>query len=147
MKWFIPPVFVFLSLAAMGALALFTSGVSFLPFPYNYGGIALVLFGFGIAGRGSRHFARVKTNINTFKNPDFLVTDGLFRYSRNPMYLGFLLLLLGAAIAFNTVYGLALPLAFFLAAQFWYIPFEEKRMKQTFGAGFDAYRQRTRRWI
>jgi protein-S-isoprenylcysteine O-methyltransferase Ste14 len=147
MKWLIPPIFVFLSLLAMGAMAFFSSGAGFLSFPYNYAGIALALFGFGIAGLGSRHFARVKTNINTFKNPDLLVADGLFSYSRNPMYLGFLLLLLGAAIAFNTVYGLALPLAFFLAAQFWYIPFEEERMKQTFGADFDAYRQRTRRWI
>ena len=147
MKWLIPPVFVFLSLAVMGALALFTSGSGLFPFPYNYVGIPLALFGLGIAGRGSRHFARVKTNINTFKNPDTLVTDGLFRYSRNPMYLGFLLLLLGAAIAFNTLYGLALPLAFFLAAQFWYIPFEEKRVKRIFGAAYDAYRLRTRRWI
>jgi protein-S-isoprenylcysteine O-methyltransferase Ste14 len=147
MKWLIPPVFVFLSLVVMGALTLFTPVTALIPFPYNYVGIPLALTGFGIAARGSRHFSRVKTNINTFKTPDMLVTDGLFRYSRNPMYLGFFLLLFGAAIAFNALYGLALPLAFFLAAQFWYIPFEEKRMKMTFGAAYDVYRQRTRRWI
>ena len=49
------------------------------------------------------------------------------------MYLGFLLLLLGVAFVFDTVYGLTAPLGFFLAAQFWYILFEERRMLETFG--------------
>ena len=98
MKWFIPPVFVILSLILMGAHAWFASVPGLFSFPYNYVGVPLAL-------------------------------------------------LLGAAIACNTAYSLLFPLAFFFAAQFWYIPFEEKRMKQTFGEAYDAYCQRTRRWI
>ena len=93
------------------------------------------------------HFKRKATEIHTFKQPGQLVTDGPFRYSRNPMYLGFFLLLLGAAFFVNTWCALLAPLAFLIAAMFWYIPFEERRLRDTFGAAYDDYAWTTRRWF
>ncbi len=54
-----------------------------------FAGIALALIGTALTIGAAGQFSRRKTNINTFLKPDQLVTDGLFQYSRNPMYLGF----------------------------------------------------------
>ena len=72
---------------------------------------------------------------------------GLFARSRNPMYLGFTLLLLAAALAANLWLALAAPLAFFLAAAFWYVPAEERAVRAAFGEAYEIYAERTRRWI
>lgn len=103
-------------------------------------GLAVLLWAFV-------HFKRKRAEIHTFKQPKDIITDGPFRYSRNPMYLGFSLLLLGAAFYVNTWSALLAPLAFVLTAMFWYIPHEERRMRETFGTAYDEYAGKTRRWI
>lgn len=93
------------------------------------------------------HFKQRNAEIHTFRQPKVLVTDGPFRYTRNPMYLGFFLLLLGAAFYVNTWCALIAPFTFLLTAMLWYIPHEERRMRRTFGADYDEYVWKTRRWI
>ncbi len=92
-------------------------------------------------------FKRRDSEIMTFDTPRNLNTDGAFRFSRNPMYLGFLLLLLGAALFVNTWCAFLAPTAFFAACQWWYIPAEEDNLRRVFGAEYEAYAARTRRWI
>lgn len=58
------------------------------------------------------------------------MATGLFAWSRNPMYLGFTLVRLGVALATNTWLALLGPLAFLAAAQFWYVPHEERAARQ-----------------
>lgn len=103
-------------------------------------GLVLLLWAFS-------HFKRREAEIHTFKQPKDIVTDGPFRYTRNPMYLGFSLMLLAAAFYVNTWCALLAPLTFLLAAMFWYIPHEERRMRDTFGTAYDDYAWATRRWI
>lgn len=74
------------------------------------------------------------------------LTRGGFRFSRNPMYLGFALLLCGAAGAAGGTTTWLCPLLFILIAQFVYIPFEERAMTRVFGAQYAAYRRQVRRW-
>ena len=93
-----------------------------------------------------RKFKQIATEINTFKQPNHLVDDGLFRYSRNPIYLGFTLSLFGLALltanlaAFDVVF-------FFLVVHFWYIPFEERIMEKEFGSDYINYKKQVRRWL
>ncbi len=97
---------------------------------------------------GARYqFSQNDSEIMTFNEPRNLVTSGLFRFSRNPMYLGFTLLLLAAAFFVNTACALIAPLVFFLAANWWYIPHEERAASAAFGDDYDAYRRKVRRWI
>ena len=110
-------------------------------------GVAIAVFFLALTILGARQFSRRKTNINTFLKPDALVTTGLFRYTRNPMYLGFAGALFGAAIALNCLTGLIVALVFILIADRWYIRFEEKTMSETFGAAYADYCAQTRRWI
>ena len=133
----------------MGILALSVPSSFLTPFPTNFLiGVPIVIGGLGITVWHGRLFSRVGTNINTFNKPDKLVTEGLFRYTRNPMYLGFLIALLGFAILFQgSISAFVIALFFFAVANWWYIPFEENGMRQKFGPDYDAYCQTTRRWI
>lgn len=115
--------------------------------PELFVGIALAVIGIALTIGAAGQFSRRKTNINTFLKPDHLITDGLFQYSRNPMYLGFACVLLGVALALDNVVGIAIAVAFVVIADRWYIRFEEVVMADTFGEAYAAYRKSTRRWL
>ena len=93
------------------------------------------------------HFARRRAEIHTFRPPTRLITDGPFRLSRNPMYLGMTLIVLAAAMATNLWCALLVPLAFWALAQWRYIPHEEAAMFAAYGDEYAEYTQRTRRWL
>lgn len=76
-----------------------------------------------------------------------LVTSGPYRWSRNPMYLGGIVLAVGAALIAGTWLMWLVPVVLFLLQNLVIIPFEERSMKRTFGDEYDAYRARVRRWI
>jgi protein-S-isoprenylcysteine O-methyltransferase Ste14 len=116
-------------------------------FPFNLTGVAPLSLGLGIAIWGSRKFDQVGTTIKTFDEPEQLVTDGLFSYTRNPMYLGFALALLGVWILLGALSPVVGMVVFVLTSDRWYIRFEERMLSQRFGREFEGYRARTRRWI
>jgi len=96
---------------------------------------------------GVREFHRLHTPTSPFKPTTALVTTGIFSRTRNPMYLGFVVLTLGVAVALNS-------LAFLLAAallaallQLAVITPEERFLSATYGEAFESYRSRTRRWL
>lgn len=133
---------------ALSAVALhFVLGLPSVPDILRLVGIPAAVTGLAMSVWGSRRFDQVGTNINTFDRPDVLVNEGLFRWSRNPMYLGFLFLLLGLAIGLGSWAGLLAPAIFFVAADRWYIPFEETEMSNAFDENYDAYTRQVRRWF
>jgi len=89
----------------------------------------------------------VETEFHTFKKPRQLVTQGLFKFSRNPIYLGFIVALIGVGAILGNVISLLGILIFFLAANFWYIPFEEKNLEKEFGTAYRNYKSLVMRWI
>jgi protein-S-isoprenylcysteine O-methyltransferase Ste14 len=143
----LPPRLVLMLLVAMGAFHMLVPGPTLLAFPYTLVGATVAALGFIVALSGARLFARVRTNLRTWNEPGVLVTDGLFRWSRNPMYLGFVLLLLGTAILLGTTTPFIAPALFASVADRWYIAFEERAMRAKFGAQYEAYMERTRRWL
>ncbi len=114
-----------------------------------YFGILLLLLGFVILISAVRLFRKDKTTVNPLspEQATKLVTDGIFKYSRNPMYLGMALLLGSIAVFFNFMGGIIL-IALFCAyiTKFQIIP-EEKAMKDLFSDDFEKYIKVTRRWI
>lgn len=143
----LPPRLFLLCVLAMAALWWWLPGPRIVPAPYNWGGVFLVVAGLSISVLGSRQFSRARTNILTFNDPDALVRDGLFALSRNPMYLGFALCLLGVAVALGTLTPLAAPATFVVVAELWYVRFEEKAMLRVFGEAYEDYRRKVRRWL
>jgi protein-S-isoprenylcysteine O-methyltransferase Ste14 len=76
-----------------------------------------------------------------------LVVDGPYRFTRNPMYLGLTLVALGVALWNGAWPMLLAPIAVVATFNFVHIPYEEAAMRREFGADFDDYARRVRRWI
>jgi protein-S-isoprenylcysteine O-methyltransferase Ste14 len=142
----LPPRLVLLLLIAMIALRLWLPGPDLLPPLVRWPGLPIALLGLIICARSARRFHRVGTNIKTFDDPNRLVTDGWFRLSRNPMYLGFAMLLGGLALAAGGTLTWLPPILFVVAADRIYIPFEERAMRRVFGDAYADYQRRVRRW-
>ena len=114
-----------------------------------YLGIFLLLSGFFILVSAVRLFRKDETTVNPLspEQATKLVTDGIFKYSRNPMYLGMAVVLSSIAVFFNLLGGIIL-IALFCAyiTKFQIIP-EERAMSDLFSDDFDKYIKETRRWI
>lgn len=147
MKWLLPPILWVFCIALIVALSVWAPVATILPDPFPHAGWVLVLSGIGLGLAGSGRFRKVGTNIHTFRDPDILVTDGVFARTRNPMYLGFVLTLLGGALIANAISAFAPVILFLLAANFWYIPYEERAAAARFGDAYADYRRRVRRWL
>ncbi len=143
----LPPTLWVITIAVMAGLRLILPGPSLIPAPFHWLGLVLMIIGLALALAGSRQFSRVGTTINTFDEPVHLVTDGLFRWSRNPMYLGFALGLMGLAVLLQTLAGFVLSILFIAVTDRWYIRFEEAALRRHFGAAYDHYTHQTRRWL
>jgi protein-S-isoprenylcysteine O-methyltransferase Ste14 len=116
--------------------------------PWNYLGVVPAAIGRVITVRAGKQFRQVRTTFDAFEpgNAAHLVTDGVFRFSRNPMYLGSLLLLIGWAIGLGTLSPwLVLP-GFAMFTSVAQIAPEERALEERFGENYLAYRQRVRRW-
>lgn len=111
--------------------------------------MGVVFIGIAIAGTGVFSFSRAKTTVNPMK-PDSssaLVVSGIYRLTRNPMYLGILLLLIGWGIFLsNALAFLVLP-GFVLYMNRFQIEPEERALTRLFGQAFVTYRSQVRRWI
>ena len=147
MKIIIPPFLFLFCVIAMVYLSYFYPIQHWIKFPLNLIGILFLGIGFFMVTTIGKRFRRVKTEIHTFKKPKKLVTNGLFQYTRNPIYLGFTMALLGIAILLGSATAFIPVLVFFLITNFWYIPFEEKNMVAIFGQDYLFYKRKVRRWI
>ena len=114
-----------------------------------YIAILLLILGLTVLISAVRLFRKDKTTVNPLspEQATKLVMDGIFKYSRNPMYLGMAFILGSIAVFFNLIGGIILIALFcFYITKFQIIP-EERAMSNLFSQDFDKYKQKTRRWI
>jgi len=107
------------------------------------------LLGIGIAVAGVAAFRRARTTVNPLKpeSASELVTGGIYRITRNPMYLGMALVLLGWALFLSAPASLLGVVAFVAFIDRLQIRPEERAMLALFGKSFRAYATRVRRWL
>lgn len=148
MSFRIPPLALLVLVGAvMYVLAL---GAPALDLRYRLGlGAPLMVLGGGLALAGVLQFRRAHTTVDP-RNPaktSALVSDGVYGFTRNPMYLGFVLVLAGwvAFLASPALIALVAAYAFYLDKV--QIPPEEAALKARFGAAFEEYAARVRRWV
>ena len=118
--------------------------------PYKYFFTTLLLFlGFYIIIRSSRLFAKAKTSINPLRphKSTFLITNDIYKYSRNPMYFGYLLILLSSSVYLGNVLSIFIIPLFIFIINFIQIKPEEEALKDLFGPRYDEYLSNVRRWI
>ena len=142
-----PPIYFFASVLAMIGLHYLWPGGRWIWAPWRYGGILLILAGVVIAIQVSSLFRRRDTTIKPFEESSALVTDGPFRWSRNPIYLGMVTVLTGVATLLGTLTPLLLlpPFIWIIATRF--IRVEEQMLEERFGESYSAYKRCVRRWF
>lgn len=134
-------------------IALSTVIAWIFPFSFGIGVIASILGSISLVSgallilAAAGLFRMRKTTIDPTKSPDNLVTDGLYAFTRNPMYLGMLMVLIGFTLIVDTIPALIFPLAFFAFMNWKLIPQEETVVENAFDAAYRDYKRRTRRWI
>jgi len=136
-----------LSIGVMIVVHLAVPLVRCVPTPWNAIGAVPLLGGIVMAVIADRLFARCETTIYPFAEPSVLVVEGPFRYTRNPMYLGLILALIGLALLLGTLTPWLVIVPFGLILDRTFVRYEQRTMQERFGDDYRAYMQRVRRWL
>lgn len=117
--------------------------------PYNRVGLFIIVIGLLIDIWSLGQFFRAKTTPNPLQpeKTNKLVVQGMYRFTRNPMYLGMLIWLIGWAIYLGSLSPLIMLPVFIWVLTVQQIVPEEDVLTEKFGAGYLAYKQRVRRWL
>jgi protein-S-isoprenylcysteine O-methyltransferase Ste14 len=142
----IPPLWLAIFLALAWALALMVPWHPFGVVGLGGGG-AVVLAGLGLMGLALAQMLLGRTTFIPRRDPSAMVTGGVFRLSRNPIYLGDAMVLAGAALWLDAPIALLLVPLFMAFIARRYIRDEEARLEAQFGAAYHAWAARVRRWL
>jgi protein-S-isoprenylcysteine O-methyltransferase Ste14 len=143
----LPPVYLFISLAGMVLLNLFLPVYHMIPYPWNATGIIPLACGMVLNIIADRAFKQSGTTVKPFEASTTLVTSGAFRYSRNPMYLGMVLILIGVAFLLGSLSPFIISPLFTITMDRAFIVAEEKMLEGHFGDKWRQYKASVRRWI
>ena len=142
-----PPVYLCLSIAMILLLHFLVPGTRVLPFPWNLLGIIPLVLGIVMNLVADKSFKKNETTVKPLEESTALVTDGVFRFSRHPMYLGFLLILLGIASLMGSLTPFVIVFGFAIFMHIVFMAFEEKKLEETFGEVWLEYKKKVRQWI
>jgi protein-S-isoprenylcysteine O-methyltransferase Ste14 len=115
--------------------------------PYNFLGFVPAIIGVILNIRTDNLFKKLNTTVKPDQKPSVLIDYGPFKISRNPMYLGMTLILTGAGFLMGSVTAFVGAIFFIAAMEVFFIPDEEKLMREAFGEKFEDYKKVVRRWI
>ena len=142
-----PPVYLVTGLLLMWVLHKNWPLMTLLPARLGIGGFGIIVLGIVITLWAAGSFHRKSTPLIPFKQPQALVENGLYRYTRNPMYLGMVLILGGMALHLGSLSPWFILPIFVLIIQYRFIHGEEAMLEDVFGAEYQSYKTRVRRWI
>jgi protein-S-isoprenylcysteine O-methyltransferase Ste14 len=142
-----PPLVACLLLALSVGLHFMLPQTSRRQFACLMCGVTAIAIGFGVLMWAWGLFRKSGTPTRPTHQATALVTSGPFRFSRNPMYLAIVVMLLGIAVWVGSLPMLIAPVGFFAFMSLVFIPYEERRLRETFGAAYLSFTQRVRRWI
>ena len=136
------------------ALILLAAAIHFLvPLPLiHLFSSVLVAISVGIAGFAVMmwawwQFQKHKVAICPTDETDYLITDGVYRITRNPMYLGMIMMLFAIAAFVGTLPFYVAAIAYFIIINWAFCPYEEDKLAGAFRQNYAAYRSQVRRWI
>ena len=143
----IPPFYFFASMVLMVGLHHHQPIVQIISEPVSYTGVILIITGFVMISWGANAFRKAETPVKPFEQSTTLVLHGLYRYTRNPMYLGFIIILCGSGILLGSLFPFLVIPVFFLIIQEGFIKHEELFLGNIFGDEYREYKSRVRRWL
>jgi protein-S-isoprenylcysteine O-methyltransferase Ste14 len=146
MKKPLPPTFFWSGILFI-ILIHFIFPFKIIHFPYTLFGILFIILGIILNGMTDKLFKRFNTSVKPFDKPSHFIVKGPFKITRNPMYLGMFLILLGVCVLFGEPFGAIFALGFLIIMDRLFIPLEERNLEKRFGKEYSEYRDKVRRWI
>jgi len=143
----LPPHVLFFAILLSWALDRWLPLVRFWGSPGGYVGGAIILLALGVNMYCAWQFHWRQTTIIPFRESSSLLTDGLYRYSRNPIYVSMVVVLVGFAIAWGSLSPWCVPPLFTVVITKRFIRVEEAMLAETFGEKYHDYCGRVRRWL
>ena len=143
----VPPVILLTVILVQIGLHLRLPVATVVPDPWHWSGIALIVVGIVIIGSKAVAFRKAATTIIPFEESSSLVVTGLFRYSRNPMYVGMVVILFGVATLTGSLSPFIGPVLFVPILNARVIQHEEVMLEEQFGEAYREYKSTVRRWI
>ena len=142
-----PPTYVLLAVVLMVGLHFLAPVRQIISGPYRFLGVIPMAAGLAVVLWAAGTFRRAGTTIRPFEKSSALVAQGLYRLTRNPIYLGMVCSLLGVAAVAGSVTPFLVVPAFAYLIDRRFIRAEETLLEQTFGAQYVAYKANVRRWL
>jgi protein-S-isoprenylcysteine O-methyltransferase Ste14 len=137
--------------AGLASVLAWLEPLPFLPGPFagmlRLLGYVIIAAAIALLVSAEREFKRVGTPVRPTAATQQIVSSGVFRYTRNPMYLGMTIILVGAALAANSLWFLLVAPVAVIAVTKLAIEREERYLSRKFGPGYQAYKTRVRRWL
>jgi protein-S-isoprenylcysteine O-methyltransferase Ste14 len=118
-----------------------------IPFPWDLLGLIPLVLGIALNIIADKAFRDAKTTVKPFQESAALITDGVYRISRHPMYLGFVLILFGLAVLLGSLTPFIIIPIFAIVMDQVFIVVEERMLAEKFGQAWLDYKAKVRRWV
>ena len=142
-----PPVLLVIHIGAAWLLGRFIALPIVVSPLFKSIGLALAGIGFLLGLLSLYSFTKARTTVNPHGSVRAIVSSGVYRFTRNPIYLGMTFMLIGFPLAFGNVWGIPLAPVFILLMNKLVIEHEEAYLEKKFGEAYTGYRSRVRRWL
>jgi protein-S-isoprenylcysteine O-methyltransferase Ste14 len=142
-----PPTYLFIAIVAIIILHFTLPVMILIPLPWTLLGIIPLALGIVMNVNADQTFHEANTAVCPFEGSSTLVTYGPYRFTRNPMYLGFVLVLFGVSVLLGSLTPYGIVFAYALLMDRMFIQMEERKLASTFGTQWEEYKRRTRRWL
>lgn len=142
-----PPVVTFVFVLLAHLLGRFVRLPFELPLVIQDVGFALIVIGFFLAFAAVLAFRQAGTTLDPHGSVKALVTDGVYKFTRNPIYFGFLLMVIGFPLNGGLYAGVLIAPFFVTVMNSWVIEKEEAYLEEKFGETYTGYKSRVRRWL
>jgi protein-S-isoprenylcysteine O-methyltransferase Ste14 len=143
----LPPTYLLVAIILILILHFTLPIGMIIKIPWNLMGVLPLILGLLLNLMADRSFKLNQTMVKPFQVSDKLITDGVYRMSRHPMYLGFVLILVGISILLGSMSPYFVVFAFAIAMEVVFIRMEERMLAERFGEEWDLYRSKVRKWI
>ena len=142
-----PPRIAMVLMTISIGLWYFSRPLTLLYIPYKLIAGVSIVFGFTVLTWAWLQFRKSDTAVCPTSITSRIVTNGVYKYSQNPMYLGMLFMLTGASFLMGTIHSMIAPMGFFIIIDKVFIPYEEEKLLSDFGDVYSKYQMVTRRWL
>jgi len=146
-KKVLPPTYLWVAMAIMLALHFLFPLTKIIPWPWSLLGVIPLAWGIALNLFADNAFRQAKTTVKPFEESAALLTSGVFRISRHPMYLGFVLSLIGLAVLLGSLAPFFVIPVFAVLMDGIFIQVEERMLEAKFGPAWLEYKAKVRRWI